>query len=70
MRLIPPHTVDENLDWHVKSCKAKISRGLYTLNKIKHILNTNNIRIIYHSLIYPYLTYGILLSVMQRTFVY
>ena len=41
--------IDENLDWHehIHSCKAKISRGLYALNKIKHIINTNNIRIIF-----------------------
>ena len=35
--------INENLDWHehINSCKAKISRGLYALNKIKHFLNAN-----------------------------
>lgn len=55
--------IDENLDWHehINSCRSKISSGLYALNKSKNILDTNNMKIIYHSLIYPYLTYGNLL---------
>jgi len=35
--------------------------ALYSLNRIKHILYINNMRIIYHSLIYLYVKYGILL---------
>jgi hypothetical protein len=55
--------IDENLNWHehIDSCRSKISGGLYALNKIKHILSTYNMRTLYHSLIYPYLTYGTLL---------
>ena len=55
--------IDDNFEWYgnINNWKIKISRGLYPLNKIKHILNTNTMKIIYHSLIYPYLTYGKLL---------
>jgi hypothetical protein len=55
--------MDENLNWHehIDSCRSKISGGLYILNTIKHILSTHNMRILYHSLIYPYLTYDTLL---------
>jgi len=54
---------DENLNWHdhIDSCRSKIYGGLYALNKIKHILSTDNMRTVYHSLIYLYLTYGTLL---------
>jgi hypothetical protein len=55
--------IDENLNWHehINSCKSKMSSGLYALNRVKHILSVNNMRTLYHSLIYPYLTYGTLL---------
>ena len=55
--------LDEHLDWHeqINSCKSKMSSGLYA--QVKHILSTNNMRTLYHSLIYPYLNYGTLLLV-------
>ena len=55
--------IDISLNWHehIDSCRSKISGELYALNKIKLILSTHNMRKVYHSLIYPYLTYGTLL---------
>ena len=55
-------TLDEHLNWHCHIDKAaiKISRGIGLLYKLKNILPHNITLTLYHSLIMPHLTYGIL----------
>ncbi len=55
--------IDDELKWnkHIDYCRKKISSGVYAMNSAKHILSTNHLRILYSSLIQPYLTYGNLL---------
>ena len=55
--------VDEHLDWseHIKLCKAKLSSSLYAINAAKKYLNSSQLLMLYNALIYPYLTYGVLL---------
>jgi len=55
--------IDENLDWnnHIELCRNKIASGNYAINSLKHTLPTKQLITVYHSLIHPYLTYGIML---------
>lgn len=55
--------VDQTLDWseHVKSCKAKLSSSLYALNASKRYLTSRHLLMLYNALLYPYLSYGVLL---------
>ena len=39
--------------------KQKISQSLFALNRAKHLLHRDHLIILYYSLIYPYLSYGI-----------
>jgi hypothetical protein len=51
--------IDEQLTWstHIDKCAKKISSGLYAINAVKNILNTKNLKILYHSLIQSHLNY-------------
>ena len=51
--------IDEKLSWenHIKSIKIKISKGTGILNKAKKYINLSTLVTLYHSFIYPYLTY-------------
>ncbi len=55
--------IDDQLKWnvHIDYCKKKISSGVYAMNAAKHILSSNHLRILYNSLVQPYLNYGTLL---------
>ena len=55
--------IDESLTWfnHIQHIKAKIASSQYLINSIKHIVTTNELRMLYFTLIYPYLYYGIVL---------
>ena len=55
--------VDEKLEWseHIKYCTSKLSSSLYALNSSKKYLTTKHLIMLYNSLVYPYLSYGILL---------
>ena len=55
--------IDEALSWadHIEYCRRKVSCGLFALNAVKKCLLTDNLKMLYHSLIHPYLTYGIML---------
>jgi hypothetical protein len=55
--------IDDKLNWqdHISHTKNKMSSGLYALNKSKHVLGKNHLKTLYHSLIHPYLSYGLLL---------
>ena len=52
--------IDSHLTWqdHIEHCRSKLSSGIY-INKSKHFLNKNHLRILYYSLIHPHLTYGL-----------
>ena len=54
--------LDSNLNWksHIHELGKKISRGIGILAKIRHLVNSNILSQLYYSLIYPFLTYGLL----------
>ena len=65
--------VDEKLEWseHILHVKAKMSSALYALNSAKHYLTPNHLIQLYNALIYPYLSYGILLwGSTFKTYIY
>jgi hypothetical protein len=55
--------IDEKLKWdeHIKTMKKKISSAFYAINKVKYVLPRKHLNTLYYSLVYPYLTYGIIL---------
>lgn len=55
--------IDEKLKWdeHIKTMKKKISSAFYAINKAKYVLPRKHLNTLYYSLVYPYLTYGIIL---------
>ena len=62
-----PHTkflgihIDNKLKWneHTRVVNQKISRAYYALTKAKYYLPKSHLKMIYHSIIYPHLIYGI-----------
>ena len=42
-------------------CKAKLSSATYLINSVKKYLTNEHLKILYYSLVYPYLDYGIML---------
>ena len=48
------------MNWgpHIEHCRKKISSGLYAMNAAKRTLGTDHLRILYFSLIHPYISYG------------
>ncbi len=55
--------IDSKLKWdvHINSVTQKISRSSYAINKIKDILPKHHLKLIYNSIVYPYLSYGIVI---------
>ena len=55
--------IDDKLSWadHIKACKTKLSSALYAINKVKHLLPISSLKLIYYTLVYPHLNYGIIL---------
>ena len=55
--------VDGNLNWkeHVQYVSTKIKRSIGMLSKIRNYVTPKVITQLYYSLIYPYLTYGIVI---------
>ena len=53
--------IDEKLDWHeyINYIKSKLCSGIYVMNKTKNYLSTKHKTMLYYSLMYPYLDYGI-----------
>ena len=53
--------LDENLTWfnHITYLKTKISKGLGIIIKTRKLFNEKVLHTLYHSFIYPYLTYCI-----------
>ena len=55
--------IDERLNWHdhIQYIQNKISCSLFMLRKAKFALLKINLHTLYYSLVYPYLTYGLIL---------
>ena len=53
--------IDEHLTWqhHIDHCKTKASCGVYAINMCKHILSDKTLKMLYYSLVHPYIIYGI-----------
>ena len=51
----------DKLQWHhhIEHCRKKVSRGIYAMNSVKNIVTCEHLRILYFSLVHPYLLYGI-----------
>ena len=52
--------IDEKLQWteHIEYCRKKVASGVYALNMVKRLLSESTKRMMYYSLINPYLLYG------------
>ena len=55
-------TFDQNLTWkpHIQKIGNKISKTIGVMARLKNVLNEKTLKLIYNSLILPYLHYGIL----------
>ena len=55
--------IDGNLKWdeHIQYIKNKISGSFHAINKVKYVIPRKHLTTLYYSLVYPYLTYGIIL---------
>ena len=51
--------IDENLSWksHIQKITKKVARATGILYKVRRILDTNTLRNLYFTFVYPYLTY-------------
>ena len=54
--------IDSNLNWksHLHELGKKVARNIGILSKIRHFVNNSILYQLYYSLIYPLLTYGLL----------
>jgi len=54
--------IDEHLNWkhHVSYISNKIKRSIGIISKARHFVNLDILKNLYYSLVYPYLTYGII----------
>ena len=54
--------IDYNLNWkkHTHEVAKKISRGIGILSKLRHFVTTDILNQLYYSLVYPFLTYGLI----------
>lgn len=53
--------IDDQFTWQhqIDHCCKKVSCGVYAMNMSKRIISANNLKILYYSLVHPYLIYGI-----------
>ena len=51
--------IDEKLNWkkHIEHIASKISKGLGAMGRVRNIVPVKALLMLYHALIYPYLTY-------------
>ncbi len=54
--------IDENLTWkqHITEINRKVSRALFSIKQVKHVLPAESMRTLYFALIHSHLSYGIL----------
>lgn len=55
--------IDQKLDWHehIRIVRNKLISSLYGINKAKHFLPKRHLKTLYHSLVCPYMEYGLIL---------
>ena len=55
--------IDNQIRWnnHLSHISAKLSKSVYILKTVKHILPLKLLRSLYYTIVQPYLTYGIIL---------
>ena len=55
--------IDEQLNWseHIKRCQSKLSSALYAFHRVKGLIPIECLKMLYYTLVYPHLTYGIVL---------
>ena len=55
--------IDSKLDWHshINNVRSKISKSLYGLNCVKHILPRKHLLTLYYSMVHPFIEYGLLM---------
>ena len=53
-------TIDDKLKWdeHINTAKNRISRSFFAINRARQVLSKKHLSILYHSLVYPYLSYA------------
>ena len=53
--------MDCHLNWksHISEISKKIKRNIGIIFKLRSLVNTSILKNVYYSLIYPYLTYGL-----------
>ncbi len=53
--------LDENLTWkrHITEVSKKVSRALFSIKQVKHVLPLASLRTLYFALIHPHLSYGL-----------
>ena len=51
--------IDEKLNWkkHIEHVTSKISKGLGAMGRVRNIVPSKALLMLYHALVYPYLTY-------------
>ena len=54
-------TIDDKLKWneHINVVNQRVARALFAINKIKKCLPKAHLKMLYHAIVYPHLTYGI-----------
>ncbi|EDO28037.1 predicted protein, partial [Nematostella vectensis] len=54
--------IDSHLNWkcHITELCKKLKRNLGALSKIRYFVNINILKQLYYSLVFPHITYGIL----------
>ena len=55
--------LDKHLSWchQYNHLRTKLSRSIYVMNSVKHLLPTECLRLLYYSMFYTHLTYGMVL---------
>ena len=48
-------------DTHIHIVKKLITKSFFAIDKVKHVIHRKHLTILYYSLVYSYLTYGIIL---------
>jgi hypothetical protein len=53
--------IDKHLTWkeHINIISSKISRAIFAINRVKHILPHKSLKSLYYTLIHSHITYGI-----------
>ena len=53
--------LDTHLTWkeHINKISSKISRAIFAINKVKHIIPDKPLKSLYYTLIHSHITYGI-----------